>query len=207
MTPPTKYEGGGGYRMKSNEQLEKDVVVLLVKFKEEMDENGPKMMKPEILGVEEIEKTFNHIGIWFYIMQSEYFDTVTVEMDSDPAKAIEELRKTPTVAIKGAIPLDSIVSSPPELVINTIQKLVQVKVAKNESFTVKCELRDNGYTLKGAKNMNSTDLLSSQVASILCRELDLEHDDRDSDWIVQIEELGDTTGIAVCRWEDVLIKD
>ena len=36
MTPPTKYEGGGGYRMKSNEQLEKDVVVLLVKFKEEM---------------------------------------------------------------------------------------------------------------------------------------------------------------------------
>jgi tRNA acetyltransferase TAN1 len=207
MTPPTKYEGGGGYRMKSDEQLEKDVVVLLVKFKEKMDENGLEKVKPEILGVEEIEKTFNHIGIWFYIMQSEYFDTVTVEMDTDPAKAIEELRKTHTVAIKKAIPLDSIVSAPPGLVISTIQKLVQVKVAKNESFTVKCKLRDNGYTLKGKANMNSAELLSSQIASILCRELDLEHDDRDSDWIVQIEELGDTTGIAVCRWKDFLIKD
>ncbi|MDO5836588.1 MAG: THUMP domain-containing protein [Methanobacterium sp.] len=172
-----------------------------------MDENGRKKLNPEILGVEEIEKTFNHIGIWFYIMQSEYFDTVTVEMDSDPTKAIEELRKAHTVAIKRAIPLDSIVSSPPELVINTIQKLVQVKVAKNESFTVKCKLRDNGHTLNGKENMNSTDLLSSQIARILCCELNLEHDDRDYDWIVQIEELGDTTGIAVCRWEDVLIKN
>ncbi|GEM_PF-669711 len=207
MTHPTKYEGVGGYRMKNNEQLEKDVVVLLVKFKEEMDENGLKKVKPEILGVEEIEKTFNHIGIWFYIMQSEYFDTVTVEMDSDPAKAIEELRKSNTVAIKRAIPLDSIVSTPPELVISSIQKLVQFKVANNESFTVKCNLRDNSYNLKGKGNVNSADLLSSQIASILCRELDLKHNDRDSDWIVQIEELGDTTGIAVCRWEDVLIKD
>jgi tRNA acetyltransferase TAN1 len=142
-----------------------------------------------------------------YIMQSEYFDTVTVEMDSDPAKAIKELRKTATMAIERAIPLDSILSAPPEVIINTIKKLVQVKVGKNESFTVKCELRDNGYKLKGQGNMNSADLLSSQISSILCRELDLEHDDRDSDWIVQVEELGDTTGIAVCRWENVLIKD
>lgn len=193
--------------MKNNEQLEKDVVVLLVKFKEKMDENGLKKVKPEILGVEEIEKTFNHIGIWFYIMQSEYFDTVTVEMDTDPAKAIEELRKTHTVAIKKAIPLDTIVSTPPELVISTIQKLVQAKVAKNEAFTVKCKLRNNGYTLRDMENLNSADLLSSQIASILCRELDLEHDDQDCDWIVQIEELGDTTGIAVCRSENILIKN
>nr|WP_054858412.1 hypothetical protein [Methanobacterium formicicum] len=53
--------------MKSNEQLEKDVVVLLVKFKEEMDENGPKMMKPEILGMEEIEKNLqSHWNLVLY---------------------------------------------------------------------------------------------------------------------------------------------
>ncbi|CDG65188.1 hypothetical protein MBMB1_1087 [Methanobacterium sp. MB1] len=189
--------------MRSKDLLNRDIAILMVKFRGRIEENGLENVKPEVLGEEEIEKIFNYLGIWFYIMQSEYFDTVTVEMDTDPAKAIDELRKTPTVAIKRAIPLDSIVSAPPEMIISDIQKLVQAKVSKNESFTVKCKLRKNGYNFNGKENLKTADLLSKKIVNTLCRELGLEHDDHDSDWIVQIEELGDFTGIAVCRPENI----
>ncbi len=195
-------------KMRHDKQLEKEIddFVLLVKFKDDrkFEESGIKGIKPEVKGIEEIETTLNSNDIWFYITESEFYNTVTVELDTKPAKAISQLSKSPTVAIERAIPLDSVVSSPMESVIETILKLASLKIDKDESFTVRCELKGSG--LKNTGSISSPDKLTNLISSELYDELGLEYLDKNTDWIIQVEEMGEDTGIAVCRPDEILIK-
>ena len=194
--------------MRHNKQLEKEIddFVLLVKFKDDrkFEESGIKGINPEVKGIEEIETTLNSINIWFYITESEFYNTVTVELDVNPAKAINHLSESPTVAIERVVPLDSVVSSPLERVIETILKLASLKIDKDESFTVRCELNDDG--LKNIESISSPDKLINHISGELCDELGLEYRDKNTDWVIQVEELGEDTGIAVCRPDDILMK-
>jgi len=194
--------------MRHNKQSEKEIddFVLLVKFKDDrkFEESGIKGIKPEVKGIEEIESTLNSIDIWFYITESEFYNTVTVKLDVNPAKAINHLSESPTVAIERVVPLDSVVSSPLESVIETILKLASLKIDKDESFTVRCELNDDG--LKNIESISSPDKLLNHISSELCDELGLEYRDKNTDWVIQVEELGEDTGIAVCRPDDILMK-
>ena len=125
--------------MRNDKKLEKiaNSFVLLIEFKEdEKLNNGINRILPEIKGIEEIETAMNNTDARFYIRESEFYDTVTVDLDMEPVKAIKQLRKTPTVAIEKAVPLDSVVSSPLESVIKAILKVASMKIAKDESFTV-----------------------------------------------------------------------
>jgi len=189
----------------TNEKFEKnpDCFVLMVKFKEdgEFAEYG---IKPENKGIEEIETALTSTDAWFYITESEFYDIVTVEMNVNPAETINQLRKTSTIAIKRAVPLDSVVSSPAESVIKDILKLASQKIDKNESFTVQCELKDEG--LRGIESIISPDKLINQISSELYDKLSLECQNKNTDWIIQIEELGEDTGIAVCRPDEILMK-
>ncbi len=194
--------------MNKDQKFEKnaDSFVLLVKFREdgefrEYEING---IKPENKGIEEIETALNSTGAWFYITESEFYDIVTVEMDVNPAETINQLRKTSTIAIERAVPLDFVVSSPVESVIKNILKLASLKIYKNESYTVQCELKDEG--LRDMKSIISSDKLINQISSELYDKMRLKYQDKNTDWIIQIEELGEDTGIAVCRPDEILMK-
>lgn len=194
--------------MNKDQKFEKntDSFVLLVKFKEdgEFTEYEINGIKPENKGIEEIETALNSTGAWFYITESEFYDIVTVEMDVNPTETINQLRKTSTIAIERAVPLDSVVSSPVKSVIKNILKLASRKIDKNESFTVQCGLKDEG--LRGIKSISSSDKLINQISRELYDELSLKYQDKNTDWIIQIEELGEDTGIAVCRQDEILMK-
>lgn len=202
-----KIGAGGGNKMINEKTLEKKAedFVLLVKFKEDrkFEKSGINGIKPEIKGMEEIETILNNTDIWFYITESEFHDIVTVELDVNPRKAISHLSKSPTVAIERAVPIDSVVSSPLESVIKTILKLASMKIDKNESFTVQCESKEEEF--ESIENSISPDKLINHISGELC-ELGLEYKDKNTDWIIQIEELGEDTGIAVCRPDEILIK-
>jgi len=192
----------------NNKKSEKNVdcFVLMVKFKEDGDfaEYGIKGIKTEDKGIEEIETALTSTGAWFYITESEFYDIVTVEMNVNPAETINQLRKTSTIAIERAVPLDSVVSSPVESVIKDILKLASQKIDKNESFTVQCQLKDEG--LRGLDSIISPDKLINQISGELYDKLNLEYHNKNTDWIIQIEELGEDTGIAVCRPDEILMK-
>lgn len=198
----------GGNKMINEKKLEKKAedFVVLVKFKEDkkFEESGINGVKPEIKGIEEIKNTLNNTDIWFFIAESEFHDTVTVELDVKPEKAICHLSKSPTVAIERVVPIDSVVYSPLESVIETILKLASMKIDKKESFTVRCESKGDGF--ESIKNINSPDKLTNYISRELCGELGLEYREKNTDWIIQVEELGEATGIAVCRPEEILIK-
>ena len=199
---------GGGYKMRHDKKVEKksEDFVLMVKFKEDrkFEKSGINGIKPEIKGIEEIETILNNTDMWFYIAESEFHDIVTVELDVKPKKAISHLSKQPTVAIERAVPIDSVVSSPLESVIKTILKLASLKINKNESFTVHCESK--GEEFESIEKIRSPDELINHISSELCDELGLEYKDKNTDWIIQVEELGKDTGIAICRPDEILMK-
>ena len=194
--------------MKKEQQLEKsaDSFVLMVKFKEDekLEEAGIKGIKPEIKGIEEIETALDSTGFWFYITESEFYDRVTVELDVNPTEAITQLRKTSTIAIERAVPLDYVVSSSMESLITNILKLASQKIEGNESFTVQIELKGDG--LRPIEGTNPQHELTNQLTTELCDGLNLKHQDENNDWIIQIEELGDEMGIAICRPDEILVK-
>jgi len=177
--------------------------VLLVNFDDtkKFEDNGSKRINPEIKGKKEIKKVLKSMGIWFYIMESGFHHTVTVEIDTKPVQVIEQFRQTPTMAIKKIIPLDGVVSSDHNDLIHSIKELASMKIENDESFTV--ILGSNGSNLEGIK---SPDELTTGISSEVSNGLNLQYQDKNTDWIIQIEELGDDTAIAVCRPDDILMK-
>lgn len=200
-----------GRNMKKNQKTKKgaEEFVILVKFENnEIYENeGQEKIYPEIRGKNELMKVLETIGIGFYIMESEFYDTVTVEINTEPLQVIKQIQQTPTVAIKSIVPLDSVVSSSSDDLIATIKKLASDKIDKEQSFTVR--LSSNGGKLRGIK---FPEKIISKIYEELCNEFNLQnHDnlqyhDENTDWIIQIEELGEDKGISIFRPEEMLIK-
>lgn len=194
--------------MKENPKAKKrdEPFVLLVKFEysEKFEKDGFKKTYPEIKGQQELKKVLKAMGVWFYIMESEFYHTVTVELDTEPVEVIKQFRQTPTMAIKSIVPLDSVVTSSSDDLITAIRELASVKINKKESFTVR--LGFNGKKFEDMRGIKSPDKLTQGISSELCDGLNLQYHDENTDWVIQIEELGEDKGIAICRPDEILIK-
>jgi tRNA acetyltransferase TAN1 len=166
---------------------------LLVTFKEDL--NG---IAPEIRGIEEIELGLSNSSSYFYIKESEFFNAVTVDLYMDTSQAVQKLAQTPTEAIEKAVPIDVVVPSITDNIIKATLEIAAVKIAKEESFTVKCEFR--------SRYSEPLDEVINKVHGEVCGKLDLEYTDKNPDWIILIEELGKNTGIAIRRPDEILIK-
>lgn len=180
-----------------------DRFVLLVRFAdaENFENNGSERIYPEIKGKREIKHVLESMGAWFFIAESEFYNTVTVEIDAHPVQVLKQFRKTPTVAIKSILPLDLVVSSTHNDIIKTIRELASIKIKNDESFKLRFGL--NGRQLKDMKSFNE---LKNEISTELSTELKIHHQDKNTDWIINIEELGEEQGIAINRPEDILIK-
>lgn len=194
--------------MRKNQNTKKrdERYVLLVKFEnnKKFDNHEFKENYPEIRGQQELKKVLEAMGVWFYIMESEFYHTVTVELDTEPLEVIKQFQETPTVAIKSIVPLDSVVSSSTDDLIANITKLASLKINTEESFTVR--LGSNGEEFKGMSGVKSPDKLTHGISRELCDGLSLHYHDENTDWVIQIEELGEDKGIAICRPDEILMK-
>lgn len=179
---------------KEVENLEKDLdnIELLVTFKE-----GKNGFNSEIKGMEEIELALKHMKS-YYIKETEFYNSVIVDLIDDPVEAVQLLRKTPTEAIKKAVPIDTVISSVKDNIIKAAIEISANKIAKKESFSVKCEFR--------SKFPNYVEDVINKVPSEVCRNLNLKYNDNNPDWMILIEEMGTITGIAIRRPDEILIK-
>jgi tRNA acetyltransferase TAN1 len=194
--------------MRKNQNTKKrdERYVLLVKFEnnKKFDNHEFKENYPEIRGQQELKKVLEAMGVWFYIMESEFYHTVTVELDTEPLEVIKQFQQTPTVAIKSIVPLDSVVPSSTDDLIANITKLASLKINTEESFTVR--LGSNGEKFEGMSGVKSPDKLTHGISRELCDGLSLQYHDENTDWVIQIEELGEDKGIAICRPDEILMK-
>lgn len=150
-------------------------------------------------GIEEIEVTLNNTEVFYFIKESEFFDVITVDFDANPALAVEQFKKIPTIAIKKVIPIDLVVPTTKEIILKNVMKLTSQKIGNNESFAVKCELRNNGQ-------ITSSDELINHISTEIIKELKYDYNEKNAQWIIIIEELGKITGIGINKAQDMLIN-
>jgi tRNA acetyltransferase TAN1 len=168
---------------------------LLVNFKEVVDDD----VEPELIGMEELEDFLQKKGSFFYIKESEFFDVVLVELGMDPVNTALELTRTPTKAIKKAVPIESVVYTGVENIVNCVREVAALKMFQGESFTVRCNLRDRKY-------INSQKELTNRVSEELIIELGVNLREENPDWIVQVEIVGRNTGITIYRPQEIPIE-
>ena len=122
---------------KAVNSLEKEVdsFDLLVTFKE-----GIEGVYSEINGMNEIELALNNVKS-YYIKETEFFNAVTLDLAiDDPAEVVHNLTKSSSESIQKAVPIDIVVPSTSDNIINATIQIAVRKIAKKESFTVECEL-------------------------------------------------------------------
>jgi tRNA acetyltransferase TAN1 len=159
---------------------------ILVKFDD--TENGE--LDDELVGIEEIEQALENISPVVYIKESEFIDVVLVELSTDSVEAAIKLRDAPTTVISKVVPINAVVNTGFKPILNKIHEMVDEKANPGDSFNVNSVLKDvNKIQTREIKNAVIQDLEDSQL--IL--------DNKKPNWIVQIEVLGENTGLSVLK--------
>jgi tRNA acetyltransferase TAN1 len=158
----------------------------------------------QVMGIKEIELVLDNNnpinGNYksnFYIKESEFYNAVKVDLYIDKYEAVHKIAQTPTEVIEKAIPIDTVVKSTADNIIEAILEIASIKIAKEESFTVEGMLRSRFESLNNTIN---------SVPDLISQKLNLPFADKNTDWIIVIEELGEDTGIAICKPEEIIIK-
>lgn len=152
----------------------------------------------EIDGINQIEIALKNMKS-YYIKETEFYDVVTLDVAiEDPYEIIQQLNKASTEFIKKAVPIDAIVPSDSDQIINTALEVAARKISKGKSFTVECELR--------SKYHESLSEVREKITDEICKRLNQEYVHQNPDWIILIEELGENTAIAIQHPDEILIN-
>ncbi|BDZ68519.1 THUMP domain-containing protein [Methanobacterium ferruginis] len=176
-----------------NTEPEIDSFDLLISFKE-----GNDGSEEEVKGIEEIGVALENKR--FYIKESEFDDVVTLELNtSDPVKLVEQFAKTPTEVIEKVIPVDTVVPSTMDNIRESILEFAATNMVPKGSFTVQCINRSKRY-------LEPSNEVVNQISTEISDKLNVNYDDKNTDWVIHIEEIGKITGIAIRRPDETLIK-
>jgi tRNA acetyltransferase TAN1 len=153
----------------------------------------------EFLIMEEIESTLNDEVKSFYIKESEFYNTILVELESDPLEIALKLQNTPINDLSQIVPIEEVVITRPDFITEKVINLGREKMNPGENFVMKCNLRGKRY-------IKSKEELLKTIIPELIKELKVEVDKNKADWLIQIEVVGENTGITILRPND-LIKE
>lgn len=174
-----------------------DVLIGLKEFE------NPKNSEMDIIqletGLEEIENILSQTESYFFIKESEFIDVVTVDLDNT-MMAMEQFKKSPSVTIKKIVPIDLVVPSMKEKIIENIIELASEKIDEKNTFVVKCELRSMKY-------LPPSDELIQNISNELNLKMNINYNEKNADWVIAIEELGHITGISICKADNILILE
>ena len=143
----------------------------------------------ELPGIEEIEQALEDIPE-FYIKESECLNVVLVELGTDSVEAANKLRNSPTKIISRVVPINTVVETNFESIIKKVIELSLEKIKKNETYKVNCVVMDN----KKIKCSNTKKAVINELDKInLC------YNEKNPEWIIQIEIIGNNTGLSVLK--------
>lgn len=151
------------------------------------------------MGIEEIELALSSYEPVLYIKESQYPNVVLVELTMDPKEAVVILGEAPTTVVSKVVPIDAVVKTRMGTILERALLIAGDKMGSNDSFVVRCDLRGREY-------IESEDELIETVTNELLNNLDSTVDKINPDWVVQIEVVGEDTGISVLKPHQILKK-
>ncbi|MDI6643490.1 MAG: THUMP domain-containing protein [Methanobacteriaceae archaeon] len=154
----------------------------------------------EVLGIEEIELELKKYEPMLNIKDSEFPNVLLIDLSMDTRKALEILKNSTTTVISKIVIIDEVVRTRPNIIKEKVLQIARTKIKSGSSFAVRCDLR-------GRKYIKSKNDLVKLISNELIENLNIEENSTDPDWIVQIEIIGEDTGISVSKPSDILKKD
>lgn len=153
----------------------------------------------EVIGIEEIELALSSYEPFLYIKESEYPNVVLVELSMDPEEAVVILKEAPTTVVSKVIPIDIVINTRRDLILEKILKIAMEKMDPGDSFVVRCDLR-------GRKYIKSEEELTKAISDELIQKLNAYPDKTNPTWVVQVEIVGEETGISILEPWKILKK-
>ncbi len=94
--------------------------------------------------------------------------------------------------ISKVVPIDEVVRTRKDAILEKVLMLAGQKIEKSESFVVRVDLRGRGY-------IESREDLLATLRDELLEGLNLKLNEENPEWVVQIEVVGENTGISILR--------
>ena len=153
----------------------------------------------ELVGIEEIELALSSYEPVLYIKESQYPNVILVELTMDPEEAVAILNEAPTTVISKVVPIDVVVKTQRDTILERVLLTAREKMSSENSFVVRCDLRGREY-------IESKEELIETVTDELLNNVDSIVDETNPDWVVQIEVVGEDTGISILKPHQILKK-
>lgn len=153
----------------------------------------------ELVGIEEIELALSSYEPVLYIKESQYPNVVLVELTMDPEEAVAILMEAPTTVVSKVVPIDIVVKTRIDTILEKLLVIAKEKMGLGNSFVVRCDLRGREY-------IESKEELIETVTNDLLNKLGIAVNETNPDWIVQIEVVGEDTGISILKPHQILKK-
>ncbi len=153
----------------------------------------------ELLGIEEIEFALQDEKNLFDIKETEFQNVVLIESSTDSLVIARELADAATTVISKIVPIDLVVRTRPDLIEEKVLNISKDKIKKGETFIVRGDVR-------GRERIKSKEKFLSSISREITEKLGVEMDKNSPDWIIQIEVVGENTGISVLKPENIFKK-
>jgi tRNA acetyltransferase TAN1 len=148
----------------------------------------------ELLGILELQEILQKTGKKFLIKESEFPNTVMVEIENNPLETYHFLHDAPTKVISRAMYIESTVKTCGNHITERAVNCIGSKASPGDTFTIRCYLKKRRY-------INSCRKIINRIQNEIINEFKLHLDQEKPRWIVHLEFLGDKTGITVLEAE------
>jgi tRNA acetyltransferase TAN1 len=153
----------------------------------------------EIVGLEETEMALSRYEGELRVIESDFPNVMMFDLNMDPLEAVNIIKNSPTTVISKVVPVEAVVRTRLDSIIEKVIALVSEKVEAGETFRVICDLRGRRY-------ISSAGELVEAVSEALMERFPITESD-EPDWIIQIEVVGDSTGVSVLKPHQVIKKE
>ncbi len=146
------------------------------------------------MGIEEIEMALQNDEKVFNIKDSNFPNVILIDLTMEPLDAVKLLDDAQTTVISKVVLIENVVRTRLDIILEKILDLANNRIVSGDSFKVICDLR-------GRKYIKSREELIEKISEELVEKFDGQTDGSDADWVVQVEVVGENTGISILNPE------
>ena len=146
------------------------------------------------MGIEEIDMALKNDEQVLNIKESNFPNVILIDLAMEPLDAVKLLENAQTTVISKVVLIENVVRTRLDIILEKILDLASNRIVSGDTFKVICDLR-------GRKYIKSRDELVDKISDELTEKLDAKPDGPDADWVVQVEVVGENTGISILNPE------
>lgn len=158
--------------------------------------HDPDDLEDILMKINNMEISTNKKDPSFYIKECEVLKALLVESNLDSQYIVHKLREDHGETVSYAVHMDGVVKTRLSCILQKVVELADSRINEGNSFKVISNLR--------SINLKSSEELNAAVSKELENKLNLRCDDKNPDWIVQLEVIGENTGITIFNPKNLL---